>query len=124
MHFFIQVILKSLKTLLEALQHVSIFYEIIFREFFIYFLVDVADIKIIKIFKKYYQSIVVVWQHMFSMHVMRTECCLLGSVYTPSNKQHSVQLTAPHSTHYMHTKHMLPHNHDELIILFKYFNSF
>jgi hypothetical protein len=27
-------------------QHVSIFYEIIFREFFIYFLVDVADIKI------------------------------------------------------------------------------
>ena len=39
------VILKSLKTLQEALQHVSIFYEIIFREFFIYFLVDVADIK-------------------------------------------------------------------------------
>ena len=29
----------------EALQHVSISYEIIFREFFIYFLVDVADIK-------------------------------------------------------------------------------
>ena len=28
-----------------ALQHVSIFYEIIFKEFFIYFLVDVADIK-------------------------------------------------------------------------------
>ena len=37
--------LKSLKTLQEALQHVSIFYEIIFREFFIYFLVGVADIK-------------------------------------------------------------------------------
>ena len=37
--------LKSLKTLSEALQHVSIFYETIFREFFIYFLVDVADIK-------------------------------------------------------------------------------
>jgi len=36
---------KSLKTLYEALQNVSIFYEIIFREFFIYFLVDVADIK-------------------------------------------------------------------------------
>ena len=40
-----QVIPKSLKTLQEALRHVSIFYEIIFREFFIYFLVDVADIK-------------------------------------------------------------------------------
>ena len=40
-----QVIQKSLKTLQEALRHVSIFYEIIFREFFIYFLVDVADIK-------------------------------------------------------------------------------
>ena len=40
-----QVIPKSLKTLEEALQHVLIFYEIIFREFFIYFLVDVADIK-------------------------------------------------------------------------------
>ena len=39
------VILKSLKTLQEALQYVSIFYEIIFRDFFIYFLVDVADIK-------------------------------------------------------------------------------
>jgi hypothetical protein len=39
------VILKSLKTLYEALQHVSIFYDIIFKEFFIYFLVDVADIR-------------------------------------------------------------------------------
>ena len=29
---------------------------------------------------------------------------------------------APHSSHYRHTKHMLPHNHDELIIIFKYFN--
>jgi hypothetical protein len=35
----------AIKTLYEALQHVLIFYEIIFREFFIYFLVDVADIK-------------------------------------------------------------------------------
>ena len=37
--------LKSIKTLQEAPQNVSIFYEIIFREFFIYFLVDVADVK-------------------------------------------------------------------------------
>ena len=29
-------------------------------------------LKIIKIFKKYYQSIVVMWQHMFSMPVMLT----------------------------------------------------
>jgi hypothetical protein len=29
-------------------------------------------LKIIKIFKKYYQSIVVIWQHMFSVPVMRT----------------------------------------------------
>jgi hypothetical protein len=29
-------------------------------------------LKIIKIFKKYYQSIVVMWQHMFSVPVMRT----------------------------------------------------
>ena len=29
-------------------------------------------LKIIKIFKKYYQSIVVMWQHMFSMLVMRS----------------------------------------------------
>jgi hypothetical protein len=38
-------VLNALETLYEALQHVSIFYEIIFRELFIYFLVDVADIK-------------------------------------------------------------------------------
>ena len=29
-------------------------------------------LKTIKIFKKYYQSIVVMWQHMFSMAVMLT----------------------------------------------------
>jgi len=29
-------------------------------------------LKTIKIFKKYYQSIVVMWQHMFSMPVMST----------------------------------------------------
>ena len=29
-------------------------------------------LKTIKIFKKYYQSIAVMWQHMFSMRVMRT----------------------------------------------------
>ena len=29
-------------------------------------------LKTIKIFRKYYQSIVVIWQHMFSMPVMRT----------------------------------------------------
>ena len=29
-------------------------------------------LKIIKIFKKYYQSIVFMWQHMFSAAVMRT----------------------------------------------------
>jgi hypothetical protein len=51
MHFLIQTCIgllsyiKALKTLYKALQHVSIFYEIIFRESFICFLVDVADIK-------------------------------------------------------------------------------
>ena len=48
MDFFIQLcisLLSYIKTLYEPLQHVSIFYEIIFRDFFIYFLVDVADIK-------------------------------------------------------------------------------
>jgi hypothetical protein len=48
MHFHIQLcisLLSYIKITLEALQHVSIFYEIIFREFFIYFLVNVADIK-------------------------------------------------------------------------------
>jgi hypothetical protein len=34
------------------------------------------------------------------------------------------QLTSPHSTHYRHTKHMLPHNHNGLTELFKYFNNF
>jgi len=29
-------------------------------------------LKTIKIFKKYYQSTVVIWQHLFSMPVMRT----------------------------------------------------
>jgi hypothetical protein len=29
-------------------------------------------LKVIKIFKKYYKSFVVMWQHMFSMPVMRT----------------------------------------------------
>ena len=28
-----------------------------------------------------------------------------------------LQLTSPHSTHYRHTKHKLPHNHDGLIKL-------
>jgi len=41
---------------------------------------------------------VVIWQHMFSMPVMRT-------VWRR-------ELTPPHSAHYRHTKHMLPHNHD------------
>ena len=53
-------------------------------------------LKIIKIFKKYYQSNVVIWQHMFSMPVIRTVW----------------RLMPPHSMHYRHTKHMLPHNHD------------
>jgi hypothetical protein len=34
----------------------------------------------------------------------------------------SVQLMSPRSTHYRHTKHMLPHNHDGLIIRFKFLN--
>ena len=34
----------------------------------------------------------------------------------------TVQLTSPHSTNYRHTKHMLPRNHDGLIILFKLLN--
>ena len=38
------------------------------------------------------------WQLMFSMPVMRT-------VWRR-------ELTPPHSKHYSHTKHMLPHNHD------------
>ena len=67
-------------------------------------------LKSIKIFKKYYQSIVVIWQHMFSMPVMCT-------VWRR-------ELMSPHSMHDRHTKHMLPHNHDGLIVLFKYFNTF
>ena len=35
----------------------------------------------------------------------------------PKNRRES-----PRSTHYSHTKHMLPHNHDGLIILFKFLN--
>ena len=62
-------------------------------------------LKIIKIFKNYYQSIVVTWQHMFSMHVMLT-----------------VWRRELESRHYRHTKHMLPHNHDVIIILFKFLN--
>ena len=37
--------LKSLKTLQDSLQHVSISYEIIFREILILFLVEVTEIK-------------------------------------------------------------------------------
>ena len=37
--------LKSLKTLYDSLQHVSISYEIIFRESLILFLVEVIEIK-------------------------------------------------------------------------------
>jgi hypothetical protein len=36
------------------------------------FLSKLLILKNIKIFKKYYQSIVVMWQHMFIMSVMRT----------------------------------------------------
>jgi hypothetical protein len=35
-----------------------------------------------------------------------------------------LQLTSPHSTHYRHTRHMLPHNHNGMITLYKYFNNF
>jgi len=37
--------LKSLKTLYDSLQHVSISYEIIFKEILILFLVEVTEIK-------------------------------------------------------------------------------
>ena len=47
----------------------------------------------------------VIWQHMFSMPVTRT----LWS--------REFQLTAPQSTRYRHTKYMLLHNHNGLIIL-------
>jgi hypothetical protein len=52
----------------------------------------------------------------FASHSKNYECC-------PSNLVSAVgmtlrQLTSPHSTHYRHTKHMLPHNHDGLIIHF------
>jgi hypothetical protein len=50
------------------------------------------------------------WQHMFRKPVMCT-------VWRR-------EFTSPHNTHYRHTKHTLPHNHDELIVLFKYFNRF
>jgi len=39
------------------------------------------------------------------------------SIYTLAH----VQLTSQRKTHYSHTKHMLSHNHDGLIILFKNF---
>ena len=42
---------------------------------------------------------------MFSMPVMRTVW------------RRELELTSPHSTHYGHSKHVLPHNHDGLIIL-------
>ena len=61
-------------------------------------------LKTIKIFKKYYQSIVVMWQHMFSVPVMRT----VWRVELDST-QYALRIT--------HTKHTLPHNHDGLIIL-------
>jgi len=55
---------------------------------------------------------VVMWQHTLSMSVMRT-------TWTRDlDWLHSVQITCPRSTHYRHTKRMLPHNHDGLIILF------
>ena len=43
--------------------------------------------------------------------------CRLSFIHTNSCT-FSVQLTSPHSKHYRHTKHMLPHNHDGLIIHF------
>jgi len=42
---------------------------------------------------------VLIWQHMFSMPVMRIMW------------RRDLEVTPPHSTHYRHTKHMLPHNH-------------
>jgi hypothetical protein len=56
-------------------------------------------LKIIKIFKKYYQSIVVMWQHMFSMPVTR-----------PAHASTQVRVTGILNI-------MLPHNNDGLIIL-------
>jgi hypothetical protein len=47
------------------------------------------------------------WQHVFSVPVMRTAW--------------RRELDS-RSTHYRHTKHMLPHNHDGLIISFKFLN--
>jgi hypothetical protein len=44
-------------------------------------------LKIIKLFKKYCQSIVVIWQHMFSVPVMRTVW------------RRELELASPHSKH-------------------------
>jgi hypothetical protein len=50
-------------------------------------------LKIIKIFKKYYQSIVVVWQHMFSVPVTRTVWrCELDSWAPAHVSTHSLYL--------------------------------
>jgi hypothetical protein len=53
---------------------------------------------------------------------MRFACWIQKA--TTHSEHFRVQLTSPHSTHYMHTKHTLPHKHDGLIVLFKYFNNF
>jgi len=47
------------------------------------------------------------WQHMFGVYVWR-------SVWRC--KLEAVQLTSPHRTPYIHTKHMLPHCHNEPFI--------
>ena len=46
-----------------------------FRSLFIYLFISLSKLlilKTIKIFEKYYQSNVVIWQHMFNVPVMRT----------------------------------------------------
>jgi len=54
--------------------------------------------------------------------------CVLPYVYyylcnsRPHVTGHGNRLMSPCSTHYSHPKHMLPHNHDGLIILLKFLN--
>jgi predicted phosphohydrolase len=54
-------------------------------------------LKIIKIFKKYYQSIVVMWQHMFSMPVMLILCGDVSWTECPDHvsTQYALHQTVP-----------------------------
>ena len=74
-------------------------------------------LKTIKIFKNFKKVLLIHRGYVAAYIYIACNAYYVGTWF-------GLQITSPDSTHYRHTKHMLPHYHDGLIILFKIFKYF